>query len=177
MERTTEFSSHRSTEEIDTDLKADDESEGVGKSRKRKVREENGLDNAISEAVKIVAERQSGDVGRDRERLELETERLKLERERIKRAEELDVERLALERERSQREAASMEQKLRIETERNAREEEAARSKRKREDEESSLKRLELYNKLSKSDSILDRAFAKKMELQLVEELGLKDYM
>lgn len=179
VERATEFSSHRSTQEIDADLKGEDsdESTSTARGRKRKLNDDNGLSIALGETMKMIADRQSEDASRDKERLQLETERLKLERERAKRSEEIDAEQLTLERERSQREAASMEQRLHIEMERNAWEEEAARIKRRREDEDSSLKKFELYNKLSKSDSVLDRALAKKMESQLIDELGLQDYM
>ena len=135
------------------------------------------LDDTLSDAVKLIAARQDEDAEQGRERLTIEAERLKLERERVKRMEEIDAQRLAMEKERNVREATAMEQQLRIEIERNTREGEAARAKRKREDDESSLKKLELYNKLLKSDSIIDRAFAKKMEAELIDELDLKNYM
>ena len=131
----------------------------------------------MSDAVKMIADRQTGDAERDRKRLKMETERLEIDKVRIKQAEELDTERLTLEKERNRREAAALEQRLRIELERNNREEETMKLKRKREDDEASLKKLEVYNKLLKSDSIIDRAYAKKMEAELIDELGLKDYM
>lgn len=155
-------------------MKGDEKAE---KGKKRKNRDDSELDDLLEGAVKMISDRQTGDISRDHSRLALESDRLKMDKERAQKVEEYEAERLTIEHERNRREEVALEQRLRIERERYEREVAELQQKREHAAKEEAMKKLDLYNRLSKSDNRLEQALARKMETESVEQLDLKDYM
>lgn len=176
VQRATVYSSHRATSAIDDDVKKEADSKSV-KGQKRKARDDDEFDDLIGKAMQTIVERRGDADSRDKDRLAIESERLMFDKERLDRADRREEERLQIERERAKREMEATERRLLLDQERNKREAEDARLRLKAASELESLKQLETYNRLSKSDDELERAYAKKMKAELIVKLGLTDYM
>lgn len=103
--RKVEFSSHRKTEDVDTDTK-----EGI-KSLKRKRDTSQDMDELLAMAVKGTSEHRGQSSENDKRRLAIDEERFALEQRKADEQTRRDEARLQIERERNAREAEEAKQK------------------------------------------------------------------